>query len=437
VTMMRSIAQRLIQPLLRLLLLSETLWQFGVVTLSLCRKLQAKILRTAPLPTIQSTPRMDVLTKPPIIPTTNDDHRLLIDIGASASWNTRTGIQRMTRNMLYQLSLNPPSGYSVRPVCYSKGTYWYADLDNPIDTKQEDILLGIDPDLRMTRSHVNCLRQQKERGVKLYFVIHDLFPLTHPEWVTFLMSPMFGIWFQTASTLADGLVCNSQSTMKDVSGWFASHPIKRTVPLKLGYIYPGADIESEVGRDIPDAGKRLLSRLANHPSVLMVGTVEPRKGYGQAVEALDQLWREGLDILLVIVGKQGWMVDKLAKYVQSHPEFGERLFWLDSASDELLVELYRSTSVLLMASEGEGYGLPVAEAAKYGLPVIARDLLVFREIAKNNAYYFSGDLAKGVKDWLNLYQLGKHPKSDGIPWQTWEDSARQLKQLIAQWNAPL
>ena len=85
---------------------------------------------------------------------------------------------------------------------------------------------------------------------------------------------------------------------------------------------------------------------------------------------------------------------------------------------------------MLAASVGEGFGLPIVEAAGFKLPIIARDIPVFREIAGDNAYYFSGrtaqDLSSAIEEWLALRAVEATPKSSNIPWLTWRQSTDQL-----------
>lgn len=89
---------------------------------------------------------------------------------------------------------------------------------------------------------------------------------------------------------------------------------------------------------------------------------------------------------------------------------------------------------MIAASYGEGFGLPLIEAAHYGLPIIARDIPVFREVAGSYAYYFnitdSESLAFEVRQWLELYKTGQHPESTGMPRLSWEQSAQYLKDCI-------
>lgn len=91
----------------------------------------------------------------------------------------------------------------------------------------------------------------------------------------------------------------------------------------------------------------------------------------------------------------------------------------------------------MAASYGEGFGLPLIEAARHKLPIVARDIPVFREVAGNHAYYFpdtteSEGLADALKAWLALYQQGAHPQSDNMPWVTWKQSAQRLTKILLE-----
>ena len=168
----------------------------------------------------------------------------------------------------------------------------------------------------------------------------------------------------------------------------------------------------------------------------MVGTLEPRKGHAQALEAFNQLWAHGVDAALVIVGLPGWMTEVTQRRIRHHDEFGKRLFWYMDASDAMLERLYTSCTALLAPSEGEGFGLPLIEAARHNLPILCRDLPVFREVAGEHAAYFSGldvdSLAGALQDWLSARRRGAVPVSDGIRRFTWNESARQLMNVALQ-----
>jgi glycosyltransferase involved in cell wall biosynthesis len=175
----------------------------------------------------------------------------------------------------------------------------------------------------------------------------------------------------------------------------------------------------------------------------MVGTIEPRKGHLQTIAAFDALWAQGLDVNLVIVGKEGWIglpddqrrtIPTIVATLRNHPQLGKRLFWLDGISDEYLERIYAASACLIAASEDEGFGLPLIEAAQHKLPILARDIPVFREVAGEHAYYFSGDkagdLAMAARAWLKLHAEGRAPHSADMPWLTWKQSAARLLQIV-------
>ena len=162
----------------------------------------------------------------------------------------------------------------------------------------------------------------------------------------------------------------------------------------------------------------------------MVGTIEPRKGHAQVLEAFDALWKSGEELNLVIVGKLGWGAEKLMGSIRAHPQHNSRLFWLEGISDAEPKKLYEVSTCLIAASYGEGFGLPLIEAAYHGLPILARDIPVFHEVAGQSASYFADSdgegLAISLREWLEHYQEGGIPESESIPWLTWEQSAQQL-----------
>ena len=385
--------------------------------------------------------------------------QFFVDISAMVLADLKTGIQRVVRSVLMALLQNTPAGFRVEPVyCKPDGSaYRYAreymsrkfELDTlnmddaPLEIRSGDLFLGID----LFTSGVVAARGQLQNfrtcGVQIFFVVHDILPLSHPEYFPTGSDRHFRAWLQTIACVSDGLVCISRAVADEVAHWLDASPVLRQAPLPLGYFHLGADIEASVpSMGMQTDSQQILDVLRAQPSILMVGTVEPRKGYTQSLSAFEELWSKGGkagQVNLVIVGKQGWMVDTLASRLRAHPEIGKRLFWLEGISDQMLDAVYQSCAGLLAASEGEGFGLPLVEAARHQLPIIARALPVFREVAGSHAFYFDGweatSLARALHEWLRLHAAGLAPTSQGMQWLTWEQSAQQLLQTILkqQW----
>jgi glycosyltransferase involved in cell wall biosynthesis len=376
---------------------------------------------------------------------------LLVDLSSLIDEDHKTGVHRVTKSILQELLANPPAGYRVEPIYAREQQYYYARsltcrllglesyglLDEVVEFKRDDIFLALDLAVHTMPQMEAVLTLHRARGVKLYWVVYDLLPFSLPQYFDDNIVYHYQRWLSSITQVADGLLCISNAVADELQAWCSEHQLSRPDPLRIGYFHMGADIKQGISSTgLVDNHAEMLAALQRFPSVLMVSTVEPRKGYQQTLSAFELLWDKGVDVSLVIVGRAGWKIEPLTASIQSHPELGKRLFWLSSASDEMLLKLYEHSTVLLAAAEGEGFGLPLIEAAQHGLPIIARDLPVFQEIAGEYAFYFHGKapqaLAEAIQQWLALWQAGSAPSSAGISWLTWAESAAQLKAFVIE-----
>lgn len=393
--------------------------------------------------------------------------RLYVDVSTVCGNDLKTGIQRVLRAILAEWLSRPPEGYRVEPVYLSaevtaEGTCWHYRharrftlqflecprlplQDDVIEPRPGDLLVG--PDFAgfatSAAEQAGLYRALRAAGVALHFVVYDLLPVLLPH---AFPAGGFGFerWLGTVSRCGDNLIAISQAVADDLRAWLAANPPARSTPLRVGAFHLGADMANTAPTTglPPDAG-RLQSMLRQRPTLLMVGTIEPRKGHAQTLAAFDLLWRRGVDVNLAIAGREGWQnlpnlvrrnIPEVVAALRTHPERGSRLFWFEDASDEWIEALYASATCLLMPSEGEGFGLPLIEAARHGTPLLVRDLPVFREIAGPHTAYFQGfdpsDLATAITQWLADYGGGTHPRSDKLPWLTWKQSAAQLWEQV-------
>ena len=275
----------------------------------------------------------------------------------------------------------------------------------------------------------------RSRGEGL-FVIHDLLPIQFPHYFRAGSADEHQRWLSVISQ-ADGVVCVSRTVADQYVDWLAKSGVSRLRPLAIGWSHNGADLTvSAAHAGLSQTSQATLTALSNGPSFLMVGTIEPRKGHAQVLAAFERLWDSGHDLRLVIVGRPGWTVEALREKLRHHPKLGSLLFWLEDVSDADLDRMYDACSCLVAASEGEGFGLPLIEAAQHGLPILARDIPVFREIADEHASFFEGRtpeaLAEAVSKWLTLRAQNRHPHSEGMPWVTWAQSADRLKAILLE-----
>lgn len=379
--------------------------------------------------------------------------QLLIDISALVQTDLKTGIQRVVRSIVRALIKEPQKDIRIEPVYGDGGNrrYRYArkfmfDLlgekqlqlnDDPIEYYPGDIFLGLDLATGVTFQNQAELTAMRNHGVQIHFMVYDLLPLLLPNAFPAGTDVAFREYIDVITRIADGLIGISRSVADELAEWVTTHCAPRPSPLRIGYFHLGANIDASLpSKGLPPNADEVFAAINTRPTILMVGTVEPRKGHAQALAAFELLWNQQVEVNLVIVGKAGWMMEAFINLVSTHPQAEQKLFWLSGASDEMLGQLYEKSSALLAASVGEGFGLPLIEAAQHRLPVIARDLPVFREVSGEHAFYFRGasaeSLADAIKQWLALAHQGSAPQSDAMPWLSWADSAKQLSRTVLE-----
>jgi glycosyltransferase involved in cell wall biosynthesis len=210
---------------------------------------------------------------------------------------------------------------------------------------------------------------------------------------------------------------------------------------RISHFYLGAEMESQTkARALENSENLALKRIAGKTYLLMVGAIEPRKGHEQVLQAFETMWAKGIDVTLVVVGQLGWAENNAVEQLQVLQAKTDKIQWLNYVSDPMLKSLYEGCAGTLMASFGEGFGLPLIEAAHYGASLIARDLPISREVCGDHAWYFQAqsgtELASELQEWLKLYHRSSEPKSLGVEWQTWPQSTAQLIDSVVhnQWN---
>lgn len=374
--------------------------------------------------------------------------QILYDVTVLAAEDARTGIQRVVRGILLHLASHPPDGYVVELVRMDGPVLRYArsfagrvfDIALPLPDEvctsaPGDVYLSIDwvpdrlPDVE------RWLSDFRKGGGRVVIGVHDLLPFQMPQFFPDFMAAVTRKWFEASLRVADQFVCVSAAVADDVVRYGRAVRGEGHRPIAVDVVHNAADLDASLPTTgLPVDGAAVLARLNARPTFLMVGTVEPRKGHIQVLRGFEALWRQGIDVGLVIIGKKGWMMDGFETEVDGHPEQPKRLLWLRGISDQYLKTLYAGSAALIAASEGEGFGLPLIEAAVLGTPLIARDLPVFREVAGPHAFYFQGlapqTIADAVTDWMALHREGRAPSPEHLPTKTWQDSTADLKTAL-------
>ena len=213
---------------------------------------------------------------------------------------------------------------------------------------------------------------EERRDVKAVFFIHDLLPVTLPEYFRVSEFERHRARMRNVARFASAAVVTTKTVATDL----AAHMVElgrsdlpifvRPTPISPTFSTPRV-IE-------PD--------LAGHPFFVLCSTIEPRKNHLMILAVWRALARRlGPDTpKLVLVGTRGWHFDPIIDLIERSPPLRDHVLEVNGLSTPGLKRLIDNAQALLMPSFGEGYGLPVHEALAAGAPVIASDVSAFREI---------------------------------------------------------
>ncbi|MCK9502560.1 MAG: glycosyltransferase family 4 protein [Porticoccaceae bacterium] len=402
----------------------------------------ALIHREQPEPTTRDT----LNTKhPKHLDTT--DQRLLYDITLLTKPKRFTSIDRVVLQLLRSFI---KIGVKVTPVVFADG-YWRLfqplNLDSPpltgrlsatsLTVEPGDLLLLAEIDYGLPPIAFAGLLELKRQGLQIGAMVYDMFYLTHPHWFQPREVLGFYRWLRNLNRVADRFFCNSQHCAQHLAHWrqLASKLLDGRTSVPISVFPLGADALGEGSRpgfhsDTKANGFHLPPGTA--PTFLTIAALHYRKGVDLLVQAFDQLWHHGIDTRLVISGIN--RDDGLAAYITGHPEFDKRLFYRGFIGDNELTKLAADCEALIVPSREEGFGLPIVEAVHLGLPVIANDIDVFREIADDQLFYFDarrpGHLATRLTQWLALDANAKKSLLTQRYAISWTQSARLLAGLL-------
>nr|WP_321321152.1 glycosyltransferase [uncultured Campylobacter sp.] len=348
-------------------------------------------------------------------------NRILVDITYVLINDLQTGISRVVWNELNALmqSTTIPiiavyfngSTYNSANTFMAKKLGFPCPLDNEIITPQKgdifyaldfSVMYGCEPEIPLLEARKNGFFDElKKAGGKVFVRVYDLLPLTHPEFFPYHAGELHLRWCELLKDLDATLLAISSRVESDLK----TYGFSKTKTLSLASHF----------KEYKKANK------TSEPTFICVGTIEERKGIKAICLAFERLVLIGANAKLIIVGRMGRVDDDFRAFLERSEH--ENIIYKGFCSDDELAELYATSHALIAASYDEGFGLPLIES---GLPVIARDIEVFREVLGDNALYFKDNLEL-MNILINYKNISLLPPKNT---RTWGDVANELLELF-------
>lgn len=214
-------------------------------------------------------------------------------------------------------------------------------------------------------------RWVRRSGVRAVYYIHDLIPITHPQFARAGQPERHAERMRMVLRHATAILANSEDSIAALADFARAEEFSMPPALCA-----------------PLAGTSPLHQASGSPPIdqpyfVTIGTIEGRKNH----LLLLRVWHRLIEQLgdrtppLVIIGQRGWCADEVFRHIDTDPALRGHVIELGRCDDVELQRYLAHAQALLFPSFVEGQGLPLIEALAVGTPVIASDLAVFRETA--------------------------------------------------------
>jgi len=238
----------------------------------------------------------------------------------------------------------------------------------------------------------------RRRGVKLLFMVHDVIPITHPEFCRPNEKVKHHKRIDNMLRHGHGIIVNSHSTLETLVTEAKKINIKMPIST-VAHLAPGFMPISFGDRPIET------------PYFVVLGTIEPRKNHN----LLFRVWRKlveemgGLAPKLVLIGRRGWECENAVDILERSEMLRGVLIEKSSCSDTELITILHHAQATLYPTLVEGYGMPIVESLMVGTPVIATNLPVFQEVAGDVPDYLDALDGLGWLAYVKAFMDNQHP----------------------------
>lgn len=264
----------------------------------------------------------------------------------------------------------------LAPPAPLPGTLWLHTLAGPALAGRADVFVG------------SLGVRPRRLPIPDVLMVHDVTPRTRPQAHTFANRLCFNAYLEESLASAGTVVCLSEATRAAVAR------IQPGAARRAHVIGAGVDPFFSPADEGEDGAEARLRFAGGRPYLVQLGTLEPRKGIATLLAAHALLLARDPDAPdLVLAGGRGWGGRWLASALGRHPAPG-RVHCPGYVSRDDARALLRHAELVMLVSEEEGFGLPLAEALACGAACVASDAPALVEVSAGAARHVArGDAA--------------------------------------------
>lgn len=257
------------------------------------------------------------------------------------------------------------------------------------------VRLGVELPLRSIGQRLDLLHMTYAApawsAAPVVLTVHDICFATNPEWFSPRDLRVLTTMVPRSIRKAAHVITDSQDARRQIIEQYRVPESKiSAIPIGPG---PGANpITAEAAREEMSA----LGLNLDRPFLLAVGNLQPRKNLVRLIEAFGQLvTQRGHDIELVIVGPRRYRAEEI---VNTAGLVAKRVHFTGYVTDRQLAAAYRCSTVFVLPSLYEGFGLPALEAMAHGVPIACSDAGSLPEVCGDAAIMFDPHSVVSIVD---------------------------------------
>lgn len=268
------------------------------------------------------------------------------------------------------------------------------------------------------------LSELRTRGIERVIFLHDLIPITHPEFCRPGDSDKHQERVLNTLAQASRIIVNSRYTADELTAFARRRGL---TPPPIHAVHLGLE-PTFLTRAAPASAR---------PYFVHIGTIEARKN----LAFLLTIWRRLEERMgdaapqLVLIGRYGWENEAVLDHLERSPALRGLVHQAADLPDSALAMLMASARALVAPSSVEGFDLPAVEASALGVPLITSDIQVHRELVPHAQLI---DPLDGL-GWLDaLEQATRHPpKAAPFSAPTWENHFAEVGRRVGLPNSGL
>ena len=300
------------------------------------------------------------------------------------------------------------------------------------DFGEASVFFDLDSSWHNPYKRSKLLPKLKEKRFTIVTLHHDAIPILMPELSHPNTVKVFQDHFYAHLKYSDLFLCNSKNTQNDLVKCAEKIQTNQSIVSEVVRFgdFENVDCKTDYPHDLW-ASLNLTGKF-----VLCVATIEPRKNHHTLLDAFDIIYQKNKELVLLLVGREGWQSDEIINRITQHPQYGSRLMWIQDVEDSDLAMLYRNAFINLSTSLYEGFGLPVSEGLSHGCVTIASDKGAIVEICGEYIDQIDPMDSTALVDKVLNYLKNPDQHNERKQWvasrskYNWSETARQITCIL-------